>query len=59
MGYKTLAIGVSDFAETIETGSYYVDKTLMIRELRERMRRACETVRYVRRIYENIEEVLR
>lgn len=33
MGYKPLAIGVSDFAEMIETGSYYVDKTLMIREL--------------------------
>ena len=33
MEYKPLPIGISDFAEMITEGSYYVDKTLLIKEL--------------------------
>lgn len=33
MDYKPLPIGVSDFAEMIRNDYYYVDKTLMIRDL--------------------------
>lgn len=33
MDYKPLPIGISDFAEMIQKGFYYVDKTLMIRDL--------------------------
>ncbi len=33
MAYRPLPIGISDFAEMIEKEFYYVDKTLMIKEL--------------------------
>lgn len=33
MKYKPLPIGISDFAEMIQKEFYYVDKTLMIRDL--------------------------
>lgn len=33
MHYRPLPIGISDFAEMIEKEFYYVDKTLMIKEL--------------------------
>lgn len=33
MIYRPLPIGISDFAEMIEKEFYYVDKTLMIRDL--------------------------
>ena len=33
MNYKPLPIGISDFAEIIQKEFYYVDKTLMIRDL--------------------------
>jgi len=33
MDYKSLPIGVSDFADLITNGSYYVDKTLMIKDI--------------------------
>lgn len=33
MKYRPLPIGISDFAAIIQKGSYYVDKTLLIKEL--------------------------
>ena len=33
MSYRPLPIGISDFAEMIEKEFYYIDKTLMIRDL--------------------------
>ena len=33
MDYRTLPIGISDFAEMNQKEFYYVDKTLMIRDL--------------------------
>lgn len=33
MDYRPLPIGISDFADMISREFYYVDKTLMIREL--------------------------
>lgn len=33
MNYRPLPIGISDFAEMIQKEFYYVDKTLMIRDL--------------------------
>lgn len=33
MDYRSLPIGVSDFADLITNGSYYVDKTLMIKDI--------------------------
>lgn len=33
MNYRPLPIGISDFAEIIQKGSYYADKTLLIKDL--------------------------
>ena len=33
MGFKPLPVGVDDFKDLIENGYYYVDKTMMIRDL--------------------------
>lgn len=33
MGFKPLPIGVDNFKELIEKGYYYVDKTMLIKEL--------------------------
>lgn len=33
MNYRLLPIGISDFAEMIQKEFYYVDKTLLIRDL--------------------------